>query len=140
MSNPTSWFSILGSADVLFPFLECKGPAVPSQLEFERVRRSGVNGVGFWYTGRRGAPFTLSTLCDYPTVSASASEFASYRNFVGVALDFYHVRRYWGPVFIHRVALDNMFQTGVMLGGVNVSGSTSGSILSATWQVETLHS
>lgn len=138
MSTPHHWLAAPGDYDPIFPFISLRGRLSPSMQTHVRESRAGVNGIGLWYTSRRGMPFSVSTVCDYITVQQALSVFNQYRDRVGQQMQLWYSLQNWGPVVVHSVSLNECRAASAIVGGIFVSGS-SGALLNATWTLETLH-
>lgn len=137
--TPLHYMTAEGSSTILFPFLTLNGALVPSRPTFEREIRPGVNGVGLWYTGRRGEPFGISTQLDCASVTAAGQVYAAYHAAIMTKKNLYYCSAFWGTVLIHNVMLTEVRKLTRRVGGINGSGS-GGAMLYTQWTLETLHS
>lgn len=138
MSLPSSWLSPTGSSAVLFPFISLEGDLIPVADRPERVIYEGVDGIGLWFDGARGEPFTVKTICDFATQAAALGQFGAYKSWIGFALNLYFQSAFWGPVIVHDVTFNGAKKLGRTVGGINVLSGSSAVMLSATWKLETL--
>ncbi len=65
-----------------YTFIRLDGNPEPPRSGVEVVARAGVNGVGVYYTGRRGAPFTMRSTADFASLEAARTEFTQYQTLV----------------------------------------------------------
>lgn len=137
--TPLHYMTPEGSAQLLFPFLTLNGALVPSRPTFDREVRTGVNGVGLWYTGRRGEPFSISTQLDCISVAAAGQTYAAYHAAIMTKKNLYYCSALFGTVLIHNVLLTEVRKLTRRVGGINGSGA-GGAMLYAQWTLETLHS
>jgi hypothetical protein len=138
--DATSWFTLEGdpSTTVLFPFITLTGDMIAPADRPERVRYPGVDGVGLWFSGSCGSPFTMESLCDYATQTAARTAFASYVAKIGSKLDLYKNGILWGTVAVHDVTLKRVRTVATTVNGVNVTSGSAAALLTATWNIETL--
>ena len=138
MSVISSWLAAEGSSSVLHPFQTLSGDLIGTADRGERVVYKGVEGVGLWFTGERGKPFALRSMCDYGSVALATSAFSGYLNAVGTKKDLYYRGELFATVVVHDVTLNNVKAVGTVVGGINVADGNSGAILKATWNFEAL--
>lgn len=139
MSTPNHRLTMEGNGSTLYGFLEMTGQLLPAVPEMDRVIRTGVNGIGIWYTGSRGKPFTVQTMVDAANTSAAGSLMTAYRATVGTKKDLYYCGNFWGTVLVHDVQLGSIRATGRLVGGVNVLSAAAGAVLRVSWMLETLY-
>lgn len=139
MTTPIHWMSAPGSIIRLFPFLTLQGALVPSQPQFERETRPGVNGVGMWNMGSRGEPFGISTNLDCNDETAAGQMFAAYQASVGTRKDLHYCSKLWGTVFVHKVILTEMKKLTTRVGGIQNATGQAGAMLIVQWTIESLH-
>lgn len=138
MVAPVHWMSAEGGSTVLFPFLTLQGSMMPAKATFDREIRTGVSGVGFWATGTRGEPFSISTSLDCNSEAAAATAFAAYHAAIGTKKDLYYCGIKWGTVFIHGVIATQIQKLKTRVGGIQNATGQSGAILTAQWNIESL--
>lgn len=134
---PSSAFTLPTSTNNLFPFIEIEGDLVPSADRPERVIYEGTDGVGFWFNGERGEPFTITSICDFTSKANAFTAFGSYLSKVGFELNLYYLGSLWGAILVHDVTLSSVKQLATIVGGINTSNGSSGALLRATWKIET---
>lgn len=65
-----------------FLFIALHGhPGLPKEQP-QVVARGGVDGVGIWRTGVRGAPFQMISQVDMPSLNAAKTLFAAYAGWI----------------------------------------------------------
>ena len=136
--TPLHYMTPENSSTILFPFLNLNGALVPSRRTFEREVRTGVDGIGIWYTGQRGEPFGVSTLLDCASVAAAGQVFAAYHASIMSKKNLYYCGAFWGTVLIHNVMLTEIRKLTRRVGGINGSGA-GGAMLYAQWTIESLY-
>ena len=135
---PSSWFTAVGSGTVVFPFITIDGDLLPTADRPERVIYPGTAGIGLWFDGERGEPFSINSLADFATQAAAFTAWGTYLAKVGEQMDLYYLGALWGSVVIHDVTLQSVRQCGATVGGVNVSSGSVSALLRASWKIETL--
>lgn len=138
MANPSSWFTAEGSSSVAFGFIEITGSLIPAVSRPERVIYPGVDGVGYWVSGKRGEPFQLTTICDFANEGQALTNYKSYTLQIGRKLDLHYHGALWATCGILDVTFGGTRRLAVVQGGVNVSNGNAGFLLTATWQIESL--
>ena len=137
MGVTSHWFTNEGSGTVVHPFLTLDGSLFGTATRPERVMYKGVDGIGFWFDGLRGKPFTIETSCDYASLALAGTAHGSYLSSIGTKKDLYYNGLLFGTVAVSDVELKQIQQLGTTVGGINVSGA-AGVLIRATWTIEKL--
>lgn len=128
----SSWISQLNNPGVGFGFIDFEGTPEPIIEMFERVRREGVRGTGYWRKEAAGTPFEVTTTIDTGGLILSKSLQASYGASRGQVFNLYWQGVWFNKVFIYYakpLAVKTVHGTaGGSMGG--------GSIARAKWKME----
>lgn len=67
-----------------YPFLRMEGQIEPPVEQLDApIQRRGVDGSGFWKTGKRGPPFRVRTWVDHQSMAVAWTAIKAYRVLVG---------------------------------------------------------
>lgn len=124
-----------------FEFIKLSRALPQPTKRITREIRSGVSGVTWWDTGRRGVPFTLVSVVNCVDVNAAQDLFREYQNkkdaFVPVTAEWDGVNP--DPVRLMILDVDvideGLYATLLGIGGVV---SPSNAMLHCRWEVEPL--
>lgn len=132
------WLTNVDGTTIVFPFLTLDGSLVPTADRPERVIYPGVTGIGAWFDGARGEPFSVSTMTDIHDGATAISTFAAYKGRIGTLMDLHYLGAKWGSVLIHDVTLKQLKTVATVVGGITVAAGSPGILVYADWKLETL--
>lgn len=130
------YFTTETGNSVLFPFLTMTGPFTPAVEQMEDTSFPGVDGKGYWLTGRRGSPFSLQTMVDYPTTATANGIRQQYESWAGKFVRVFYAGQQWELVIVRNVSIQKLQTVHSVKGGLHVPPGAGGVLLYATWTVE----